>query len=590
MTEATRSWDVVICGGGLAGLTIARQLRRELPALRVAIVERQARPLPTAAHKVGESSVELGTAYFERLGLGEYLRRTHIVKFGLRFFPGGGDLPIDQRTEIGPSQEPVLPSFQLDRGLLEEDLRAMNESDGVTLVEGTMVRDVELGRGGALHRVVLEREGERSEITARWVVDATGRNALVKRRLKMKRGSRHLGNAGWFRVQGRVDPAELASTPSGPWHDVPLASERWRSTNHMMGAGYWAWLIPLSTGRTSVGLVTHDEMHGFERVHSHEKVMEFLREFEPVMARRLEGCEVLDFRCLKGYSHNVARSWSVDRWAIVGEAGAFVDPLYSPGSDFIAIANTFTVELIKAEIAGEELAPLVSRFNVQYRSLVAGSLQVYRRAAPVYGHARAMATKVYWDNFLYWGYTCQYFLQDLYRVGGEIATGIAMVGARFVELSDYVQELLRAWAERHPERPKAELIALPVFPSLAIDAHLELQNRLSPAEALALMRKRLGEGEQMVGELVVRAMLEFGPEEGRALLEAADWRRWRVQLDRRRLEVEPLTGLARRKAATVVVRDVERNLGRVQPHPQWRRALEELLGSVASASAESVAR
>jgi hypothetical protein len=93
-----------------------------------------------------------------------------------------------------------------------------------------------------------------------------------------------------------------------------------------------------------------------------------------------------------------------------------------------------------------------------------------------------------------------------------------------------------------------------------------------------------------VGELVVRAVLEFGPDEGRALLEAADWRRWRVQLDPRRLEVEPLTGLARRKAATVVVRDVERNLGRVRPHPQWRRALEELLGNVASASAESVAR
>ena len=374
MTE--QNWDVVICGGGLAGLTIARQLRRELPALRVAVVEKQARPLPTAAHKVGESSVELGTAYFRRIGLGEYLQRAHIVKFGLRFFPGGGHLALEERAEIGPSQEPVLPSFQLDRGLLEEDLRAMNEADGVEMIEGTMVRDVEIGSGGAAHRLVLERDGERTEITTRWVVDATGRNALIKRRLKMKRGSRHIGNAGWFRVEGRVHLSDFAATKSGPWHEVPGASERWRSTNHLMGAGYWAWLIPLSTGRTSVGVVTHDEVHGFDRVHSYEKVMEFLREFEPAMAARLENCEVLDFRCLKGYSHNVARSWSVDRWGIVGEAGAFVDPLYSPGSDFIALANTFTVELIKADVAGEDLAPMVTRLILQYRALVAGSMQV----------------------------------------------------------------------------------------------------------------------------------------------------------------------------------------------------------------------
>ncbi len=292
MTES--NWDVVICGGGLAGLTVARHLRREVPQLRIAIVEKQARPLPTAAHKVGESSVELGTAYFVRLGLGDYLKRAHIVKFGLRFFPGGGHLPLEERTEIGPSQEPVLPSFQLDRGLLEEDLRAMNEEDGVTLIEGTMVRDVEIGSGGALHRLVLERDGQRSEITAKWLVDATGRNALVKRRLKMKRGSHHIGNAGWFRVEGRIHLSDFATTKSGPWHDVPGASERWRSTNHLMGPGYWAWLIPLSTGRTSVGVVTHDEVHGFERVHSYEKVMEFLREHEPAMAAKIGRAEWME--------------------------------------------------------------------------------------------------------------------------------------------------------------------------------------------------------------------------------------------------------------------------------------------------------
>ena len=60
MLEKTE-FDVVICGGGLAGLTLARQLRLELPELSVAVIDKLTRPLPEAAFKVGESSIELGT-------------------------------------------------------------------------------------------------------------------------------------------------------------------------------------------------------------------------------------------------------------------------------------------------------------------------------------------------------------------------------------------------------------------------------------------------------------------------------------------------------------------------------------------------
>src|SRR5690606_14940695 len=135
-------------------------------------------------------------------------------------------------------------------------------------------------------------------------------------------------------------PEPGSSSVQEAWHAQPFAQQRWRSTNHFMGVGYWVWFIPLSSGNTSVGVVVHDEHHAFTEVSSLTAVRAFLEKHEPFLATVLEQAEILDFKCLHGYSHNAARCWSTERWALVGEAGAFVDPLYSPGTDFIAFANS----------------------------------------------------------------------------------------------------------------------------------------------------------------------------------------------------------------------------------------------------------
>ena len=251
--------------------------------------------------------------------------------------------------------------------------------------------------------------------------------------------------------------------------------------------------------------------------------------------------------------------------------------MYSPGTDFIAFANSFTAELIRADYAGEELAPRVQQLNLQYRALVMGGVGVFRLSAPVYGHARAMCSKVYWDNFAYWSFPCQYFLQEIYRVSGPLHTTLTMVGARFVELSAYVQAVMRAWAELCPEEPQPGFLGLPQFPSMLVQAHLDLQKQMTPEETLDYIRMRVAQGEQMVFELFLRIVFELGPERTKLMLERASAEKFELHGDRGRLEAEKLGSLERRKALPEVALDVERNLGRVSKHPQWEAAAELLL-------------
>jgi flavin-dependent dehydrogenase len=590
------SFDVVVCGGGLAGLTLGLQLRRELPTLRVLVVEKTARPLPVGCHKVGESSVELGSQYFESLGLREYLKEKQIFKHGLRFFPGGGHLPLEQRFEIGPMQEPIVPSYQLDRGTYETDLRGFLEDAGATLVEGAMVREVDLRTGDEPHVVTFEckvgDEKRTYKVSTRWVADASGRNAILRRKLKLTRGSRNHACSGWFRVNGKVDITDFVSKDVRSWHEPEAAKHRWRSTNHLMGPGYWVWIIPLSSGMTSIGAVVYGEYHSFDDVRSLERVLGFIAKHEPVLAEALKAYKIQDFLCLNDYSHTIGRGWSPERWALVGEAGAFVDPLYSPGSDFIAYANTFTTELIRVDVEGGDLETRTRELNLQYRALVTSGVDLYAQSAPVYGHPRAMLAKVYWDNFAYWSYTCQYFLRKIYRIGGAAATPYMEVGRRFSELCNYMHVLFRQWALCAPEQPEAGYGAMPRFPSVLVDAHIALRDDMNPEATLSYMRKRLAEGEVIAGELLLSVLSHVGDEAATKIADLTKLDTWQLQIDPARLGVESSVGLARRHALSTLARDVERGIGRTNRKSSeacLRRLLAPLLAPQAAAAPEAQA-
>ena len=457
-TPQNNSFDVIILGGGLAGLTLARQLLIQHPSLRLAVVEKRDFPVAETTHKVGESTVEIGAHYFgEQLGLKKHLTDEQLPKFGLRFFFKDAFQSLAEGTEVGGSSFFAAPSYQVDRGRMENYLAEANVEMGATILDGARVKEVfidssENGTEDTVHRVTFLKDKQSQTIEARWIVDASGRAAFIKRKLKLEEELGHDINAAWFRIdqQVRVD----AWCDDEDWQQLTgKVPRRWLSTNHLMGEGYWVWLIPLATGSTSIGIVADPRIHPLNTFNSFEKSVAWLEENEPECADAIQPHldKVQDFLAIKKMSRGSRQVFSVDRWGLVGEAAAFLDPFYSPGSDFIAIGNTMVGKLIQEDLAGKSIAHLAPTLQSVFLTLFQNNLLTYRDQYPLFGNPRIMAIKFVWDYAVYWGFPALLYFNDKLTDAGFIQS-LSKGVEEIRDMNLKMQDFFRAWYEADPKR------------------------------------------------------------------------------------------------------------------------------------------
>ena len=297
--------DVLVIGGGPAGSTAATLLARK--GLSVRLVERDRFP----RFQIGESLLPYNNDLFDRLGVSEKLKEgEYFPKYGAHFVTGDG------RTEYTFRFDRNLPpayhrSFQVKRSEFDNLLLRNAASAGVDVREGCSVTSVSFDAPD--RAMAVTADGECHE--ARFIVDASGHGSVLGNQIGDKSDVASLRKIAFFAHYRGVEK--------------PKGRDAGNTTISIIRNG-WFWLIPVTDDTMSVGLVV-DRDHFVSCGLKPEEIFEKTIAATPFMAKRMRGAERLTpLYARKDFSYRM-RNLVGDRFALIGDAAGFLDPIFSTG-------------------------------------------------------------------------------------------------------------------------------------------------------------------------------------------------------------------------------------------------------------------
>ena len=304
-------FDVLVIGGGPAGATISALLAKR--GRRVVLIEKDQHP----RFHIGESLLPMNLPLFEELGVADEVADIGMRKDGIDFHDHeGGEarrstIYFDEAMDNSfPHAYQVLRS-DFDRLLLDNARRC-----GVEVRQQTRVTSLDRLEADGCQARISDAEGRESTVTARFLIDASGRDAFLSHRLKLMR--RH--------------PNHNAAAIFGHFRNVPRREGRDEGNIglHWFEQG-WVWVIPLKNGVTSVGAVCWPE---YLKTRGDMPLGDFLQQIiagSPTLSPLMESAEqVTEIQGTGNYSYWSDRLYG-DGYLMVGDSFAFVDPVFSSG-------------------------------------------------------------------------------------------------------------------------------------------------------------------------------------------------------------------------------------------------------------------
>lgn len=355
--------DVLVIGGGPAGSTASTLLARR--GWRVAMLEKDAHP----RFHIGESLLPMNMPILERLGAFDKVAAIGVYKAGADFPADEGGYNVfrfgralDARREH---------AFQVRRSDFDEVLFRHAAGHGVDAREQVRVVAVEPAPGGG-SLVTAQGPDGILRWTARYVVDASGRDAFIGGKRKLKRKNpRHQSAAVFSHFHGveRRDGIDAGNVSI---------------YRHEHG---WIWLIPLPDGVTSVGAVCYPDHMKTRRGDSEGFLMRTLATV-PEVARRMAGAtRCADVHATGNYAYGCTEM-AGPGWVLVGDAYEFVDPMFSSGVFLAMHGAEKAADMVDAVLRDPAREPGLQR--ALRRHLDAGTDEfkwfIYRFTSPAMRH------------------------------------------------------------------------------------------------------------------------------------------------------------------------------------------------------------
>lgn len=212
---------------------------------------------------------------------------------------------------------------------------------------------------------------------------------------------------------------------------------------------------------------------------------------------------MLDFKILKHYAHSTGEIYSADRWGVTGESGFFLDPLYSPGTDFIAMNNTWLHDLILRDLNGESIGLHTKVYTETHRSIFRNWLPIYFQQYALMGCTQIMVIKIFWDWAIYWGITSLIFTNKGFTnisLMKKLSSKPGTVLRRFEALNANVQQLFQDWRS-YDTKDITDHYIDPFDINYLKDFHKNIESQYEPSTLMKKLEENMLTLEKIAAEI-----------------------------------------------------------------------------------------
>lgn len=327
------TYDAIIIGGGPGGSTAGSMLARS--GMKVLIIERERFP----RFHVGESLIPYGNDELRSIGVWDKLASSGFMpKLGAEFVTGDStaqtSILFGRYLSAGYAQ-----TFQVERARFDNLLLEHAIEGGCEVWQEAQVKSATISEDGV--RVVCTRNGETCEVSGRWILDASGRDAFLGKQMQLPKTDlglpKKFATFAHFKNVRRNDP---------PAHG--------HITVVRLDFG-WFWMIPLDEEKTSIGLVqTLEHFRGTGM--KPEECFEHVVATTPELQKRMgSAVRASDFYFAGDYTYRHLQN-AGPRWLLIGDAAGFIDPIFSSGV-MLAVKSGYRAAntLLTADRAGRTL-------------------------------------------------------------------------------------------------------------------------------------------------------------------------------------------------------------------------------------------